>query len=129
MTAEELQAYVRPLKYTDYPEIVVTFSQGRTPGWAGMNTHGWVNTVEKGRLVDTVKSMSYQDTWVLSILIDPWTTKLLYVKTDWDCITLAGETVVAPPSYAAGTCPKCGDRGEWIMLALFCKNGHGRFAG
>lgn len=26
-------------------------------------------------------------------------------------------------------CPRCGDRGEWRMLALFCKVGHGRFAG
>lgn len=27
-----------------------------------------------------------------------------------------------------GVCPECGDKGEWRMLALFCKI-HGRFAG
>lgn len=28
-----------------------------------------------------------------------------------------------------GHCDKCGDRGEWKMLALFCRKNHGRFAG
>lgn len=29
----------------------------------------------------------------------------------------------------AGLCPECGDVGEWKAMALFCKNGHGHFAG
>lgn len=28
-----------------------------------------------------------------------------------------------------GNCPSCGDSGEWRNLALFCRNGHGKFAG
>lgn len=28
-----------------------------------------------------------------------------------------------------GLCPKCGDKGEWRMMALVCRQGHGRFAG
>ena len=34
-----------------------------------------------------------------------------------------------PKTYASGTCPKCGDDGEWRSLALVCRNGHGVFAG
>lgn len=26
-----------------------------------------------------------------------------------------------------GLCPRCGDRGEWVSLGLFCKNKHGQF--
>jgi hypothetical protein len=31
--------------------------------------------------------------------------------------------------FPEGTCPKCGDRGKWIMLGCFCRNGHGQFMG
>jgi hypothetical protein len=28
-----------------------------------------------------------------------------------------------------GLCPVCGDRGQWIMMGLFCTKGHGQYAG
>jgi hypothetical protein len=28
-----------------------------------------------------------------------------------------------------GLCPRCGDVGEWRMMALYCRKGHGKFAG
>lgn len=31
--------------------------------------------------------------------------------------------------FPEGTCQKCGDKGEWIMLGCFCRNGHGQFMG
>lgn len=39
------------------------------------------------------------------------------------------ELVVKKDYKKDGLCPACGDRGEWRMLALFCRAGHGRFAG
>lgn len=30
---------------------------------------------------------------------------------------------------ALGLCAECGDAGEWIMLQLTCRNGHGRICG
>lgn len=35
----------------------------------------------------------------------------------------------AAAAHAEGTCPRCGDVGEWRTLALVCRNGHGVFAG
>lgn len=28
-----------------------------------------------------------------------------------------------------GLCQECGDAGSWHVMALFCRNGHGRFVG
>lgn len=34
-----------------------------------------------------------------------------------------------PKKVLHDNCPKCGDRGEWRMMALVCTKGHGVFAG
>lgn len=58
---------------------------------------------------------------------------------DWD----EDEEVTLPMGFAShtefklkcnewkekGFCPRCGDKGEWRAMALFCRNGHGKFAG
>lgn len=122
MTPAELQAFIRPLRFPDYPEIEVVFDAGRTPGYVGgYGTH-------QGRLLDVVKLSFTPGYWGVEIQTDPWATATFTIKEDWDCIRLCSLPVQAT-AHPAGTCPKCGDKGEWRMLALFCTKGHGRFAG
>jgi len=37
--------------------------------------------------------------------------------------------VATPKKVLHDSCPTCSDRGEWRMMALVCRNGHGKFAG
>lgn len=123
MTPAELQAFIAPLKSTDYPEIELVFDSGRTPGYQ------FVHGTFKGLLMDVVRLMRMPSYWAIEIRTDPWAHVTYAIREDWDCIRLVSLPVGTTPTYPSGTCPKCGDKGEWIMLALFCRKGHGRFAG
>lgn len=60
-----------------------------------------------------------------------WTSMRVFctVQVDVDLHRWKEALIPARALFEPGTCPKCGDRGQWISLALACRNGHGVFAG
>lgn len=61
------------------------------------------------------------------------TTFMLYPESDWDAFrdepTPTTKPAAKPKKAIPEVCPKCGDAGEWRMLALVCRRGHGVFQG
>jgi hypothetical protein len=118
MTPQDLFDIVKPLdNVTQFPDIEYVWNASTT----SQKTY-------RGKLY-YIRHLPINgfgtDKWQVEIRDEVNGSMAFFPLNDEDCITI----VKSHTTYPSGTCPQCGDRGEWKSLALVCTKGHGVFAG